>query len=99
MGKKGRIGERESDTLFNTVEKPSNWSVAHKQKRIEIEEKIRKQLTQDIKKYHSKWETKYIKSYEQMDRWFFGLGKEKEKTMYPPEPPTEDEENEDSFPQ
>ena len=70
--------------------RPSGWKRTQKEKLASLEDKLAEQLTSDIHKYREKWEAKYLRDFEQMEKWFFGLGKEKEKTMYPSCTPSED---------
>jgi hypothetical protein len=75
--------EKERNILTSIATKPILWSAEHKQRITNLEEKLAQQLSDDIQSYQEKWERRFIKSYEQMDKWFFGLGKEKEKNTLP----------------
>jgi len=77
---------------MSTSTKPSSRSEGRKKKIVSVEDKLIAQLSEDIEAERRKWESRHIRYYEQIDRWFFGLGKEKEMTLYPPLP--ESDENE-----
>ena len=73
--------EREKEALMKAAGRPLGWKRTQKEKLASLEDKLAEQLTSDIQKYHEKWEARYLRDFEQMEKWFFGLGKENRKDL------------------
>ncbi len=56
------------DALMKAAGRPSGWKRTQKEKLASLEDKLAEQLTSDIHKYHEKWEARYLRDFEQMEK-------------------------------